>query len=82
MLTTSTENWLEQSKREGYKEGKAHFLMGLLEDKFGPLNAEIKATILRLTERRLLECAKRLWTAQTLQDVIKPGLTKGYGLTR
>ena len=72
MLATSTENWLEESKKEGRKEGKAQFLMGLLEDKFGPLNHEIKATILRLTEPRLLECAKRLWTAQTLQDVIKP----------
>jgi hypothetical protein len=65
----------KEGYKEGYKEAKAHFL-GVLEDKFGPLNSEIKATILRLTEPRLLECAKRLWTAQTLQDVIKPGLTK------
>jgi len=91
MLATSTDNWLEESKKEGRKEGlkegrkegKAQFLMGLLEDKFGPLNHEIKATILRLTEARLLECAKRLWTAQTLQDVIKPEkMTKKKGFTR
>ncbi|HIE03079.1 MAG TPA: transposase [Thiotrichaceae bacterium] len=87
MLATSTDNWLEESKKEGRKEGrkegKAQFLMSLLEDKFGPLNHEIKATILRLTEAGLLECAKRLWTAQTLQDVIKPEkLTKKKGFTR
>jgi len=87
MLATSTDNWLEESKKEGRKEGrkegKAQFLMSLLEDKFGPLNPEIKATILLLTEARLLECAKRLWTAQTLQDVIKQEkMTKKKGFTR
>jgi len=83
MLATNTENWLEQSEekgrkkglkeglKEGRKEGQTQFLTGLLEDKFGPLNPGSKATIQRLTETRLQECAKRLWTAQTLQDVIK-----------
>jgi len=71
MLATTADNWLEQSKEEGRKEGKLTFLIGLLEEKFGSLNAETKASLSNLSETGLLECAKRLLTAQTVQEVIK-----------
>jgi flagellar biosynthesis/type III secretory pathway protein FliH len=79
MLANTAENWLEQSKQEGRKEGrkeglkdgKLTILINLLEERFGSLNAETKATLHSLNETKLLECAKRLFTAKTLQDVIK-----------
>jgi hypothetical protein len=78
MLAATTDNWLEQSKGRqlGRQEGQTLFLSRLLENKFGSLNAETKATIYSLSESRLLECAEQLLTAQTLQDVIKPASTK------
>jgi predicted transposase/invertase (TIGR01784 family) len=76
MLETTADNWLEQSReegrKEGRKEGKVMFFIGLLEDKFGSLNAETLATIYRLSEASLRDCAKRLFTAQTVQEVIRP----------
>jgi len=67
MLADTADNWLEQSKQEGRRE----FLISLLEERFGSLNADTKATLHSLNETNLLECAKRLFTAKTLQDVIK-----------
>jgi hypothetical protein len=67
MLADTADNWLEQSKQEGRRE----FLISLLEYRFGSLNTETKATLHSLNETKLLECAKRLFTAKTLQDVIK-----------
>jgi hypothetical protein len=71
MLADTADDWLEQSKQEGRKEGKLTFLINLLEERFGSLNTETKATLHSLNETKLLECAKRLFTAKTLQDVIK-----------
>jgi hypothetical protein len=103
MLANTADDWLEQSKQEGRKEGRkeglkegkltilinlleerfgslnaetkatlhSSILISLLEERFGSLNAETKATLHSLNETKLLECAKRLFTAKTLQDVIK-----------
>ena len=70
MLAVTTDNWLEQSRDEGRKEGKAMLLISLLEDKFGYLNAETQAIIYRLNETRLLVCLKRSFTAKTVQEAI------------
>ena len=70
MLAVTTDNWLEQSRDEGRKEGEAFMLIQVLENKFGSLNAETQAIIFRLNETRLLECGKRLFTAKTVQEAI------------
>jgi predicted transposase/invertase (TIGR01784 family) len=70
MLAVTTDNWLEQSRDEGRKEGEAFMLIQVLENKFGSLNAETQAIISRLNETRLLVCLKRSFTAKTVQEVI------------
>lgn len=53
MLTTGYKNWsrqwwlegLEQGREEGREEGAAALLLRLLERKFGPLDAQIKARV-------------------------------------
>jgi hypothetical protein len=70
MLAVTTNNWLEQSRDEGRKEGEAFMLIQVLENKFGSLNAETQAIISRLNETRLLVCLKRSFTAKTVQEVI------------
>ena len=85
MLETTADNWLEQAKdegrqqgiqqgrRQGIQEGLRKVLVGLLEQKFGSLNEETKATVSRFSETGLLEdCAKRVLTAKTVQEVLKP----------
>ncbi|RKZ87940.1 MAG: hypothetical protein DRR19_13105, partial [Candidatus Parabeggiatoa sp. nov. 1] len=79
MLETTADNWLEQSRDEGRKEGRkeglqegeSRLLISLLEEKFGSLTIETQAIIYRFSETSLLKCAKRLFTAQTVQEVIK-----------
>jgi len=89
MLETTADNWLEQAKdegrqqgrqegrqegiQEGFQEGLRKVLVGLLEQKFGSLNEETKATVSHFSETGLLEeCAKRVLTAKTVQEVLKP----------
>ncbi len=45
-------------------------LIRLLEEKFGLVDKDTQATIYRMDENRLLECAKRIFTAPTLGEVI------------
>ena len=71
MLAVTTDNWLEQSRDEGRKEGEATLFIRLLEYKFGSLSAEKQAIIYRLSETRLLECLKRSLTAKTVQEAIE-----------
>ena len=74
MLVT-TDNWIEQSReegrKEGRKEGEATLLICLLEQKFGTLEAQTRATLFKLDAETLLKYAKRLLTAKTIQEVIK-----------
>lgn len=58
--------WLEE-------KGRREVLLEQLEFKFGPLPAEITAKIQALTGRRITDLAKRVLTAQTLDDL---GLTQ------
>jgi len=74
MLTVTTLNWFEQSREEGReegrKEGEATLLIRLLENKFGALEAQTRATLFQLDAETLLKYADRLLTAQTIQEVI------------
>ena len=82
MLEVKVDDWLEQSKEDGRKEGRvegrkegkqegeALMLIRLLETKFGALEAQTRAILFELDTQTLLECAERLLTAQTVQEVI------------
>jgi len=71
MLAVTTDNWFEQSREEGRREGEAALLIRLLEKKFGALEAQTQATLFKLDTETLLKYADRLLTAQTIQEVIK-----------
>jgi predicted transposase/invertase (TIGR01784 family) len=83
MLVT-TDNWFEQSREEGRKEGReegreegrkegeATLLICLLEQKFGSLEAQTRANLLKLDTETRLKYAERLLTAKTIKEVIKP----------
>ena len=55
---------------KGRAEGQAEMLIRLLEEKFGLVDKDTQATIYRMDENRLLECAKRIFTPPTLGEVI------------
>ena len=55
---------------KGLAEGQAKMLIRLLEEKFGLVDKDTQALIYRMDENRLVECAKRSFTAPTLGEVI------------
>ena len=60
----------KRGEERGKKRGKAEMLIQLLETKFGALDAKVQASIEKLDSEALLNCSKRLFTAQTLKEVI------------
>ncbi|TGO02393.1 hypothetical protein PN36_25765 [Candidatus Thiomargarita nelsonii] len=69
-LQQGLEQGLAQGLNKGRVEGQAQLLIGLLEEKFGPLDPDIHATIYRLDDESLIQCAKRTLKAQSLREVI------------
>ncbi|HDN25524.1 MAG TPA: hypothetical protein ENG03_00205 [Thioploca sp.] len=57
-------------ERRGIDKGQAKMVIRLLEEKFGLVDKDTQTTIYRMDENRLLECAKRSFTAPTLGEVI------------
>jgi hypothetical protein len=55
---------------KGLAKGRAEMLIRLLEEKFGLVNEEVQEAVYQMDENRLVECAKRLFTAPTLAEVI------------
>jgi len=71
LAATTTNNWFEQSKEEGRKEGEVTLLIRLLEKKFGVLETQTRASFFKLDAETLLKYADRLLAAKTIQEVIK-----------
>jgi hypothetical protein len=61
---------LEKGQADGQAKGQAKMLIRLLEEKFGLVDKDTQTTIYRMDENRLVECAKRIFTAPTLGEVI------------
>lgn len=55
---------------KGRTEGQVQLLIRLLEEKFGPLKTRVQTQISALDEPQVLECVKRLFTANTVQEVL------------
>jgi len=55
---------------KGRTEGQAQLLIRLLEEKFGPLATRVQTQIYALDESQVLECVKRTFTANTVQQVM------------
>ena len=80
MLHETMQNWYREAEikgekrgeKRGEKQGEKKILTHLLETKFGVLPTSERASIERLDSAALLKCSKRLLTAKTLQEVIKP----------
>jgi predicted transposase YdaD len=60
-----------EGKAEGITEGQAGMLIQLLEDRFGPLTPYQKTKIKRFDEKTLFSCYQRLFTAKSVQEVIR-----------
>jgi len=61
---------LEKGLEKGRTEGQAQLLIRLLEEKFGPLATRVQTQIYALDESQVLECVKRTFTANTVQQVM------------
>lgn len=60
-----------RGRKKGRTEGQTQLLIRLLEEKFGvPLKTRVQTQISALAEPQVLECAKRLLTAKTVQEVL------------
>lgn len=62
---------LLRDRQEGRQEGEALMLLQLLRLKFGPLAAEVEDRVRSADADRLLEWAKRVLSADHLEDVFK-----------
>jgi hypothetical protein len=63
------QGWIE-GKAEGEAAGKANLLIALLERRFGPLSEAHKEQIYGLEEASLLKLSEKLWTAQSLSEIL------------
>jgi flagellar biosynthesis/type III secretory pathway protein FliH len=74
MLAEQIDKWearlVAKGRTEGRTEGQAQLLIRLLEEKFGPVKTRVRTRISALDEPQVLECAKRLLTAKTVQEVL------------
>ncbi len=70
MLSTRVDDWTVHWKSEGRVEGQSWLLLRLLEEKFGPLATEVQNSLSRLEEHAVLECVKRTFTANSVQEVL------------
>jgi len=61
---------LWRGRQEGRQEGQVLLLNRLLEDQFGPLDPDIQKYLYHLDETAVLECVKRTFTANSVQEVI------------
>jgi flagellar biosynthesis/type III secretory pathway protein FliH len=59
-----------RGEAKGKTEGKADFLLKMLELKFGPLEAEIRERVYKLDNAALEKCAERLLQAESLWEVL------------
>ena len=70
-----TEGWSKgraEGQAEGLAKGRAQVLLRLLEEKFGPLAADIQNSLYQLEEHTVLDYVKRTLTANSVQEVFGP----------
>jgi flagellar biosynthesis/type III secretory pathway protein FliH len=60
---------LQEGRQEGRKEGEATFLLQLLEQKFGRVDAKIRKRLQSADAEHLLDWGKRVLTAERLEDI-------------
>jgi len=68
-LKTMLEKTVEEWNRELRQEGEAIILLRLLEHKFGRVDAKTRKRVKSADAERLLDWAKRVLTAERLEDV-------------
>jgi flagellar biosynthesis/type III secretory pathway protein FliH len=61
-----------EGQAEGLAKGRVQVLLRLLEEKFGPLAADIQNSLSQLEENTVLEYVKRTLTANSVQEVLGP----------
>jgi flagellar biosynthesis/type III secretory pathway protein FliH len=66
-----SDGWAE-GLAKGRTEGRIEVLLRLLEEKFGPLAADIQNSLYKLEENTVLEYVKRTFTANSVQEVLGP----------
>ncbi len=74
MLYETIQRWYQKAEEKGEArgetQGEAKMLVRLLETKFGALDDKVRASIAQLDSEALLKCSERLFTAQTVTEVI------------
>ncbi|WP_299443488.1 hypothetical protein [uncultured Rhodospira sp.] len=72
MLATLGEEWKRKWREEGLAEGQARMLIRLIEHRFGPLPEHDRARILSADEATLATWEKRLFDAESTDDILAP----------
>jgi len=70
MLRENMQLWYQTAEEKGEARGKAKMLLYILAEKFGRVDDNTQDIIYSLDENSLLECGKRLKSAQSMQDVL------------
>ncbi len=74
MLYETAQGWYKEAeakgRKKGEKKGKSEMLIPLLETKFGTLDAGVYTRIHGLDSAELQACSKRLFSAQTVEEVL------------
>ena len=68
-LLQRADKWTQQWMAEGEAKGEANVVQLLIEEKFGALSDVLKDRIRNADSERLLEWARRILTAQRLEEV-------------
>ena len=71
-LAEKFDQWAEEYKQEGQKEGEALVLQRLLSRRFGPLPPEVLARIAAASEEDINQWVDRILDAACLEDVFRP----------
>ncbi len=71
MLANRVQEWTQQWKAEGRKEGEMTFLLRLLEKRFGPLDETIRVRLEAADAQQLLRWGDRVLAAKTLEAVFQ-----------
>jgi len=69
MLAETVQQWYDEAEQQGQLAGERLLLKFQLQAKFGDLSSNVEEHLETLNTQQLFDCAKRLLTATTLEEV-------------
>jgi flagellar biosynthesis/type III secretory pathway protein FliH len=70
-IVSIADQFIEEGRNEGLREGRQQMLLEILRDRFGALRQEVVERIEAADVARLHAWSRRLLTAPTLDDVLR-----------